>query len=450
MELVQKQLQQLDQRQIQRLEVLQMSALELRDYLQELSQENPVVDLNESAATSEPGREDEQLQHLRWLADNDRQNRYYQGLWDYESDPIARIGVSGGLEETLPQFLSRQLDRLALDGETARTVRFLASCLDEDGYLRASPEELAQDASIPLETIRAGLAALRTLEPAGVGAENLSQCLELQLERAGVGGPALAIVRGHLESLARCRYRLIADKLGLSVDQVLCAQRTIRELDPRPGAVFNRPEPAPYIYPDIFVDEQDGRFVARSSHPERPAFHINGYYRDLLAQSQQREVRDYLRQKIQAAQEVLQAITQRQDTLLRCAQAIVDRQEEFFRTGEEALRPLRMADVAQALGIHESTVSRAVREKYLQCQRGVYPLNWFFSRGGAGGDVGGAAARVMLRRLIDGEDKAHPLSDQKLCEALAHAGCPISRRTVAKYRDELNIPGTSGRKARKV
>lgn len=358
--------------------------------------------------------------------------------------------MSGGLEETLPQFLSRQLDRLALDGETARTVRFLASCLDEDGYLRASPEELAQDASIPLETIRAGLAALRTLEPAGVGAENLSQCLELQLERAGVGGPALAIVRGHLESLARCRYRLIADKLGVSVDQVLCAQRTIRELDPRPGAVFNRPEPAPYIYPDIFVDEQDGRFVARSSHPERPAFHINGYYRDLLAQSQQREVRDYLRQKIQAAQEVLQAITQRQDTLLRCAQAIVDRQEEFFRTGEEALRPLRMADVAQALGIHESTVSRAVREKYLQCQRGVYPLNWFFSRGGAGGDVGGAAARVMLRRLIDGEDKAHPLSDQKLCEALAHAGCPISRRTVAKYRDELNIPGTSGRKARKV
>ena len=110
MELVQKQLQQLDQRQIQRLEVLQMSALELRDYLQELSQENPVVDLNESAATSEPGREDEQLQHLRWLADNDRQNRYYQGLWDYESDPIARIGVSGGLEETLPQFLSRQLE----------------------------------------------------------------------------------------------------------------------------------------------------------------------------------------------------------------------------------------------------------------------------------------------------------------------------------------------------
>ena len=370
-----------------------------------------------------PGREDERLQHLRWLADNDRQNRYYQGLWEYEDDPIARIGVSGGLEETLPQFAARQLDRLRLDGDTARTVKFLASCLD-------------------------GEAVLRTLEPAGVGAENLSQCLALQLERAGVDGPALAIVRDHLEALARCRFRCIADKLGVTVDEVVAARKAIRELDPRPGAVFEQPGQTAYVYPDIFVEEQDGHFVAKARAGERPAFQINGYYRELLANSGQPEVKEYLRKKVQAAQDVLGAIAQRRDTLLRCAQAIVDRQEDFFRRGEQALRPLRMADVADAVGIHESTVSRAVREKYLQCQRGVYPLGYFFSRGGAGGDMGGAAAKAALRRLIDGEDKAHPLSDQKLCEALAAGGCPISRRTVAKYRDELNIPGASGRKAR--
>lgn len=448
MELIQKQTQQLDQRQIQRLEVLQMSALELRDYLQELSQENPVVDLNEPASPAPDHREDAQLQHLRWLADNDRQNRYYQQR-DYDDDPIARIGVSGGLEETLPQFIGRQLDRLAVDKDTAQAVSLLAACLDGDGYLRLEPEELARDTGIPRDRLEAALAVLWTLEPAGVGARNLSQCLALQLERAEVDGPALSIVRKYLEDLGRRHYRLIADRLKISVDEVLAAEKAIRELDPRPGAVFEQPGQTPYIYPDIFVEEQDGRFVARTrGGGERPAFRINSYYRALLDRSQQKEVREYLRKKVQSAQDVLQAIAQREDTLLRCAQAIVDRQEAFFREGEQALRPLRMADVADMVGIHESTVSRAVREKYLQCQRGVYPLGWFFSRGAAGGEVGGTGARALLRRLIDGEDKAHPLSDQKLCEELARQGCPISRRTVAKYRDELNIPGASGRKHR--
>lgn len=448
MELQQKQVQQLDQRQIQRLKVLQMSSFELYDYLQEFSQDNPVVDLDEIAAPPVLHREDLQLQHLRWLADSDQQNRYYQGLWEYESDPIARIGVSGGLEETLPQFISRQLYRLNLDRETVRAVEFLSSCLDEDGYLRPPLDELARDSGIPLACLEQGVAVLRTLEPAGIGACSLSQCLELQLERVGIDGPALAIVRDYLEALARCRYRYIAGELKISVDEVLAAQDTIRELDPRPGAVFEQPEQTAYIYPDVFVEEQDGRFIARVWAGERPAFQINGYYKELLANSSQPEVKGYLRKKIQSAQDVLQAVTQRRDTLLRCAQAIVDRQEKFFRIGEQALRPLRLADVADAVGIHESTVSRAVREKYLQCQQGVYPLGWFFSRGGSGDDMGGAAAKVALRRLIDQEDKAHPLSDQKLCEALAAEGCPISRRTVAKYREEMNIPGTSGRKAR--
>lgn len=448
MELQQKQMQQLDQRQIQRLKVLQMSSFELYDYLQELSQDNPVVDLDETSAPPVLDREELQFQHLRWLADSDRQNRYYQGLWEYESDPIARIGVSGGLEETLPQFISRQLYRLNLDRETVQAVEFLSSCLDGDGYLRPPLDELARDSAIPLPYLERGIAVLHTLEPAGVGACSLSQCLELQLARAGVDGPALAIVQGCLEALARCRYRYIADKLKISVDEVLAAQNVIRELDPRPGAVFEQPGQTAYIYPDVFVEEQDGHFIARVWAGERPAFQINGYYKELLANSSQPEVKEYLHKKVQSAQDVLQAVTQRRDTLLRCTQAIVDWQEEFFRVGEQALRPLRMADVANAVGIHESTVSRAVREKYLQCQQGVYPLGWFFSRGGAGDDMGGAAAKAALRKLIDGEDKTNPLSDQKLCEALAAEGCPISRRTVAKYRDELNIPGASGRKAR--
>lgn len=237
MELLQKQIQQLSQQQIQRLEVLQMSALELHDYLQELFQDNPVVDLN-TVEPVEPEGESQRLQQLRWLADSDRQNRYYQIIGEYENDPFARIEADGGLEETLPQFIDRQLDQTRIDTKTAQAVHMLASCLDWDGYLRIPLDELASDAGLPLVQLKDGLKVLHTLEPAGVGAENLSQCLELQLEHAGVDGPVLTIVRDHLEALARCHYRRIADQLGITTDDVLSAQRIIRELDPRPGAIF--------------------------------------------------------------------------------------------------------------------------------------------------------------------------------------------------------------------
>ena len=298
--------------------------------------------------------------------------------------------------------------------------------------------------------MKQALALLHSLEPAGVGAADLSQCLELQLLRIGAEGPALAIVRDHLEALAKRHYRAIASALGITVEQVREAEGIIRELEPRPGAVFEQPEQVAYIQPDVFVAEEEGRFVARTRGGERPPFRISAYYRDLLSQSGEQEVREYLTGKLRQAEGVLWAIGQRERTLLRCAQAITERQQAFFRLGPQALVPLRMADVAQELGIHESTVSRSIREKYLQCARGVYPMSYFFSRSAtadqSGAAVGGTAARALLKQLLDQEDKSRPLSDQKLSEEMERQGCPISRRTVAKYREEMNIPGASGRK----
>lgn len=447
MELQQTQIQRLSQRQLYSVELLRLSTLELESYIRELAQENPLVELEESVSAPQAEGRDDLLGRLRWLEDNDRQNWFYQQFSDEELDPLARIGTAGGLEETLVSFLSRQLDRLKPAEETARLVRYLIYCLDDDGYLRTPLEELARHGAVPPPKLEEALELLKTLEPAGVGAAELSECLALQLERIGETGPALTIVRDHLEALARRHDRTIAAKLEISPAQVEEARRVIRELDPRPGSVFQRTEQVFYIQPDLVVEEQDGRLLVKSARGERPSFRVSRYYQKLLEQTEDKEVREYLVDKLRQAENVLWAAEQRGSTLLRCAQVIVERQSGFFCSGPEALRPLRMGEVAQELGLHESTVSRAVREKYLQCPQGLYPLSWFFSRSaGAGESLSGTAARKLLLRLIDGENKGRPLSDQQLSEEMAREGCPISRRTVAKYREELGIPSASGRK----
>jgi RNA polymerase sigma-54 factor len=290
------------------------------------------------------------------------------------------------------------------------------------------------------------------LEPAGVGAENLSQCLALQLRRVGVKGLPLEIVEHGLEDLAKCHWHSLAQKLSVTEAQVLQARNVIRELEPRPGAIFQRPSQTCYLQPDIIVERQERGFAIRTRNSDRPPFQINTYYQRMLEQTDQMEVRDYLSQKIRQAEQVLWAIEQRENTLLRCVQTIVSDQEKFFQSGPRFLKPMRMEDVARQLEVHPSTVSRAAREKYLQCRWGVYPLGYFFARNAVVGVPlseqrdSGASARELLRQLIGAEDKRHPLSDQRLSEEMARTGCPISRRTVAKYREELHLPSAAGRR----
>lgn len=439
------QLQHLTQLQLQSVELLQMSTAELEAYIQELALSNPLVEPETTFPAPEPAREParEAERRLRFLEENDRQDRFYRDTLD----PLTLVGTGGGLEETLFRSLSRQIQRLDLPADTAQAVRYLAACLDDSGYLRISLEELAEELGAPLPLLEEALAILRSLDPPGVGAADLSECLALQLERRQETGPALAIVRDCLEPLARRHYRHIAERLGISPEEVEAAAALIRSLEPRPGAVFQRPEQAQYLLPDVFVEERDGQLTVRTRRGDRPAFRISSYYRDLLLHTEEKETREYLTAKLRHAENILWAIGQRESTLLRCAQAIVRRQSAFFRRGPGALLPLRLIDVARELGVHESTVSRTVHEKYLQCSRGVYPMSYFFSRATtAEGGMSRTAARVLLRQLIDAEDKRHPLSDQKLAERMAQNGCPLSRRTVAKYREEMEIPGASGRK----
>ena len=453
MELSLKIKQQLSQQQLQSIEILQLSTLELEQYIQNLAEENPVVDLDPPQNTEHVPQKDDLIHRLQWLEENDYQNRYYQSNGNDNLDPFYQAGNSGGLEESLTSFLQRQLQRLHLACATEELVDYLIFCLDEDGYFRIPLAELASELRVPLFRLASALNILRSLEPAGVGAETLSQCLELQLTRAHYSGPALDIVRHHLDDLSRHHYQEIARKLSISVEQVHDAKKIIQDLEPKPGLIFSSEEQVLYIQPDIYVIEENGRFVAHTKQDRSNFFQISGYYQRLYTESTDTETREYLAGKLHQAEGVLDAIQRRERTIKRCAQAILDHQQEFFRKGPHALTALYMTDVAQELDLHESTVSRTIREKYLQCSFGIFPLRYFFAAsavtsGGEAQATSTTAAKALLQKLVSEEDPVHPLSDQKIAEKMALLGCPISRRTVAKYRNELSIPGTYGRKAR--
>ena len=236
---------------LQSMEILQMSTLELGQYIQELVQSNPAAELSEP--TGQGDESEEMWQRLQAMADADHQNRQYVSADREELDPLARVGTDGGLDDTLVLHLSRQLERSQASTLVLRGAQFLAACLDEDGYLRDGLEELAQASRLPLGILEESLALLQTLDPPGVGAQDLSQCLAIQLRRRGETGPALDIALHHLERLGKRQYHAIAQALGISQEQVLQAQQVIQSLDPRPGAPFARREAPNYIVPDLAV-----------------------------------------------------------------------------------------------------------------------------------------------------------------------------------------------------
>lgn len=451
-----KQTQTLSPQMMQSMEILQMGSQELLEYIQDQVQENPVLEMEEKYGK---GDDTAVLQRkLEWLESTDAQNRYYhqQDTEDDEKDPISNYGTVDEREENLYLYVLSQLEVMDLEPELLPVGRFLVESLNQNGWLDESVEDLAEELGKPVEEVEKALAAVQSLEPAGVGARNLSECLVLQLQRRHEDSElAIRIARDYLDPLSKSRYGLIAKSLGVCQEEVRTACDLIRTLNPRPGGGFAVRENLVYINPDLFVVNFPDHFELLTNDYFFPDLNISGYYCRMLKSTEDNEVKDYLMGKVRQAKWVVHSIEQRRSTLLRCAECILELQEEFFRRGPGHLKPMCLADIAQKVGVHESTVSRTVRDKYLQCASGVYPLSYFFSR-----SLGAPAARpgteentsspdfakALLKKLIGGEDKHKPLSDQKLCERMAREGCELSRRTVAKYRDELGIPSTTGRK----
>ena len=432
------------------LAILQATALELQHMVRQEIETNPVLE-EEGPEDETPAEEQEEdgaqvgpdeLSRLEedWgaFSGEDAQNG------DPEAEARRRHFLEGvSPAETLAHHLEKQLGRLALDGVQRRIATLLVGNLNEDGYLAATPEEVADEAGAETAEVIEMLHLLQTLDPPGVGARDLSECLRLQLARRGGNcGTAVRVVSGHLDLLARKKFPEIASALGVPQESVREAGTLIAALNPKPGRAFSGEE-AQVFSPDVVIEKVGEDFVVSLVRDSVPRLRISRTYRDLLGEAAGvPEVRSYLRDKIRGGKFLIKSIQQRQQTILAIAREIAVRQRAFLEEGVAALAPMTMAQVAGVVGVHETTVSRAIAGKTIATPQGIFEMKFFFTSGyraANGAEVSSTSVKDALAALIRGEDPHKPLSDLQLAGRLRADGLAVARRTVAKYREMLGI-----------
>ncbi len=444
--------QNLNQQMIQSMEILQMSITELENYIENLSMENPVVDLNSSSEDTGNQAQEDLQRKLDWLESTDYQNRVYYQQDRSAQDASANWHDAEASAETLADYLLSQMLLHDFSETERRIIHYLAESLDSRGYFTEPLSDVAVHFSCSEQQALDLLCEIQQLDPAGVGARDLKERLLLQLERLGEDDElTTTIVRDHLEDIAKNHQQILARKLNVDPDEVYAACDVIRRLNPKPGNSFSSREHLRYISPDAVVIKLEDHFEILVNEYQYPHFTINSYYQNLYQETQDTEAKKYLQDKIQQAEWVQNCIQHRTSTLSRVIHAIVELQEPFFIDGPGHKNPLRLTDLATALDLHESTISRCLRSKYLQCSYGVFPLSYFLTPIASRSQVTQAEttveqAKEKIRQLIAVENKKKPFSDQALSEKLKESDIHLSRRTVNKYRTEMGIPDKNGRK----
>lgn len=428
-------------------EILQMSSDQLKEYIDRQLLENPVMELEEKRPEKFKEKLDEKgMEKYQWIRSHDEQNRFLYQSMEYEEE--GGQGFEQGMEEeSLQDYLRSQLLTKKIPKALQAAADYLINSLDHRGYFVDSMEEFVSRFSLSTAQGEALLSVIQDLEPAGIGARSLEECLCLQLKRQGELTSELeAFVTGHLEELAKNHLPAIAHDMGLTVEKVKKYACMVKNLDPKPGAQFSDVRRVCYISPDIIVVKFKGHFDIMLNESLYPDISINDYYSQMCKEQEDEEVRNYLLDKIRQTEWLKQCIARRSKTLFSIAQAILLFQDGFFQHGPLGLRPLRFSDVAQRLEIPESTVSRAIKEKYLQCSWGIFPLKYFFVKETLQGGLTKSGVVNAMKELINEENKRKPYSDQQISDLLARRGLPVSRRTVAKYREQEGIPAVSGRR----
>lgn len=432
----------------QALECLQLPAMDLLQYVQEAALENPMLEVELPALTSvsldAPTSETTVTQYDSW--DDCFARRRTDSA---DADPLAAAPAEAA---SLRDHLLSQIGQTALiDASLQPLCRFLVDCLDSRGYLDCPLDALAQETGQPLFLMEQALFAVQMLDPPGVGARSLSECLMLQLSQ----GPhfnalTLGLVRDGLEQMAKKQYAELAKQFHTDKKTILEAMGVIARLNPIPSQGFGSHDYDAFVIPDALITGQSGNLTVELNTAALPRITIDSHYRALLETTDDPELGEYLRGKLQQANGLLRGVQARGQTLQRLLRYVTACQRDYFSGGE--LHPMTIQSAAEALEISPSTVSRAVQDKYIQFGGRVLPLRGLFSTPAAYGEeeLSSVAVKQRLRALVQKEDPAHPLSDEELAAALAESGVTISRRTVAKYRGQMKIPPISQRRGREM
>jgi RNA polymerase sigma-54 factor len=439
------------------LNILQAPSTELRQMVQQELAQNPMLDAEtqevslEDAGIEKAEGEDEFDAEFSRLSQMDDEWREYmsqsrtKGPRTAEDEERRQFLLDSlTVPPTLAEHLDGELVAERLSAEERADVGRLIGYLDERGFLSAPVREIVFEEGVPIERLERARSVLQSLDPPGIGAESLQESLLLQLARQGRSDSLeYKLVGQHLDELARRRLPDLAKKLKVPVERIEQAAKVIATLNPRPAQDFAAGQVGVYVQPDLAVEKVNGRYVVTLNNEVLPRLRISNTYKDLMARSGTRdEVRCYIRERIRSGKFFIQSVEQRQQTIRRIAEEIVARQIEFLEHGPSHLKPMNMAQLAEVVGVHETTVSRAVNGKYMSTPQGVYELRYFFTTGldtESGEAMSNVSVKAALLELIKAEDASKPYSDDAIVKKLNEQGIILARRTVAKYRDELAI-----------
>ncbi|EOU2000343.1 RNA polymerase factor sigma-54 [Clostridium perfringens] len=435
------------------IKLLQMSTYDLREYIEKEFSENPVLEA-QYEDTKEVSKEQDRLEYKELVKYLESDNYGSQSYGEYDEEGISPFTFISK-PESLTDYLEGQILELPIDEYMRSVCSYMVECLDQKGYLDIKKEELMNELDCSEETFNRALIVIQNLEPAGIGARDLKECLEIQLERKGEYDPIVKeIIDNHLDDLADNRYQVIAKDLDITPKKAQDYGDLIKTLEPKPSRGFYTGDEVGFIIPDAEIRKIDGEFFILMKDGVLPMLSVNPLYKDILKDSNNdKEATEYVKEKIDKAMFLIKSIEQRKSTLHKVLQKILEKQKDYFEKGEKYLKPMTLKEIAEKLEMHESTISRAIRDKYILTSMGTIKIKDLFvnsisnkEKSDGEEDVTVINIKKVLEEVIKEEDKRKPLSDQAISEILKEKGMAISRRTVAKYREELGIKSSSKRK----
>lgn len=432
----------------QAIQLLQYTSLELNSYLKREMEENPLLELegpsddSQSMETLKDEKDIDWKEFLESYDDISYRSEVDRNRKEYSFENFVSYTPS------LKDYLIEQLNMISLDSAEYRIADYIIQNINSNGYLDSTVVEMASQLQVSEEEVEAVLTVIQSFEPYGVGARSLKECLLIQV-RDEKDFLIKRVISDHLEDIASNKIASIAKDLDITIQNAQEYVDFIKCLEPKPGRTFRGDgDDTRYITPDASIEEIDGEYVIFINDVTGPRLNINQYYKSLLKDGGDVETTEFLQEKLNSAMWLIKSIEQRRQTLYKVVESILKFQKEFLIHGDKRLVPLTLKDVAEDIKMHESTISRATSGKYVQTPRGVFELKYFFTTGlsGKSGEVSATSVKSIIKGIIDSEDQKKPLSDQVISNILKEKGMEVSRRTVAKYRDELKIPSSSRRR----